>query len=363
MAYKLLIPGPVDVDDDVLAALGAQVEPHYGVQWGNDYRDMLGNLRTIFRTKGTVFAIPGSGTAATDAAFANAIKPGQHVLTCANGYFGDRFQQIADGYGMRVTRVEADWGCAINPDDVRAAFKQHSDIDALAVVHVETSTGVINPICEISAIAREHGALVIVDAITGLGGVELAMDDWGIDICVSASQKSLAAPAGLALIGIGPDGWARIEANASGRHGWYLDLRNWRHYTEDEAIHPHPVTVPPGNVRALQLQVGKILAQGLDTYITRHATASATFRAALPAYGLRQFVQGEAAAPMLTLVALPPGADQRAVIKALRERYGLLCSGGFDALDNKVIRVGHMGKAHTQPYLDSALQALGELLN
>ncbi len=350
MSYKLLIPGPVDIDDDVLQALGGAVTPHYGLEWGVMHTETVAGLRKIFRTAGAVYMIPGSGSVGTDAAVGNLLAPGQRVLVCANGYFGDRLVEIAEGYQLEVVRVDAVWGTAIAVDDVRAAFERSGHIDALAIVHVETSTGVINPVREIAAVAQAHGAAVLVDAITGLGGAELAVDDWGIDICISATQKSIAAPAGLSLVAVSDRGWARINARVKShgpvRIGWYSDFKHWQEYANEvPAFHPHPVTMPPGNVRALHVQVRKILAMGLDAYIARHASAAARFRAGLAERGLAMYVTGAAAAPMLTLVALPAGADQRGLITRLRTEHGLLCSGGFGAMDGKVIRVGHMGKA------------------
>jgi alanine-glyoxylate transaminase / serine-glyoxylate transaminase / serine-pyruvate transaminase len=367
MQSKLLIPGPVDIDDDVLQALGGAVTPHYGLDWGVMHTETVAGLRKIFRTSGAVYVIPGSGSAGTDAALGNLLAPGQRVLVCANGYFGNRLTDIAEGYGAEVVQVDAAWGTAIDVQAVRAAFERSGPIDALAIVHVETSTGVINPIREIAAVAQEYGAAVVVDAITGLGGAELDVDGWGIDICISATQKSLAAPAGLALVAVSDRGWARINARVQAhgpvKIGWYSDSKHWRDYAEEvPAFHPHPVTMPPGNVRALHLQVKKILALGLDAYIARHANAAARFRAGLAERGLKMYVTGAAAAPMLTIVALPEGSDQRGLIMRLRTEHGLLCSGGFGDLDGKVIRIGHMGKAAGDDYVDAALAGLAAVL-
>ena len=362
-AKRLLIPGPVDVDDDVLQALGAPVTPHYGLEWGAMYVELLAGLRRIFRTSGSAYAIPGSGSAGTDAAIGNMLRAGQRAIICANGYFGNRLCDIADGHGVEIIRVESEWGTPIDPDDVSKAFKNAGKVDALILVHGETSTGVLNPLREIAAIGNAHGVPVIADAITSLAGAELDMDGWGIDVCISASQKALAAPAGFGLVAVSERGWKRMDAQPPRKRGWYLELSHWREYAEEiPAYHPHPVTVPPGNTRALKVQVDKIIAQGLETYIARHARAAARFRAGLSARGLGSFVAESAAAPMLTLVALPPGADMRGTVNAMRERFGLYISGGFGVLDGKILRIGHMGKAASDEYIDAGLAALGELL-
>jgi aspartate aminotransferase-like enzyme len=360
---RLLIPGPVDIDDDVLCALGSPVTPHYGLDWGAMFVEMLGQLKQVFRADGNAFAIPGSGSTGLDAAIGNMLSSGQRAIVCANGYFGNRLCDICASWGIEVIRVEAVWGTAINPDDVRAAFKQAGNVDALIAVHVETSTGVINPIREIAAIGNAHGAAVIVDAITALGATELDVSGWGIDVCISGSQKAIAAPAGFALLAVTKRAWARMESHPAANRGWYMNLRHWREYAEEvPPYHPHPVTVPPGNTRALNLQLQKILAMGLDNYIARHARAAARFRSGLTAIGQGTFVSGEAAAPALSVVAVPVGKDMRGIVNAMRERYGLYISGGFGGLDGKILRIGHMGKASSDEYVDAALAALGELL-
>ncbi len=359
---RLLIPGPVDVEEDVLAVLGAPVVPHYGAAWGAMYMELLAALRQIFRTSGTAYAMPGSGTTALDMMMGNLLRRGERIIVCENGYFSHRLVEIAAGYGAEVIRVEAPWGEAISPDAVRAAFRDAGPVHALALVHAETSTGVVNPLREIAAIGVEHGVPVLADAITALSGVELDMDGWGVDFCASASQKALAAPAGLGLLAVSERGWKLLDSKPDAYPGWYLNLRRWRDYTnETPPWHPHPVTVPPGNVKALHLQTHKILAMGLETYIARHANAAARFRAGLAARGMSALVNGAAAAPTLTLVNLPAGAVQQTVIDQLREQYGLYTSGGFGPLQGRVLRIGHMGKAASDEYVDAALAALGEI--
>lgn len=361
---RLLIPGPVDVEEDVLAMLGAPVVPHYGAAWGTMYVELLAMLRKIFRTSGAAYAMPGSGSTALDMMMGNALRRGDRIIVCENGYFGHRLVEIAESYGADVVHIEAQWGEAIDPDAVRAAFRNAGRVEAVALVYAETSTGTVNPVREIAAIAAEHGATVLVDAVTALGGVELDMDGWGVDFCASGSQKALAAPAGLGLLAVSERGWQRVEAQPTPYAGWYLDLRRWRRDAlETPPWHPHPVTVPPGNVRALHLQVQKILEMGLEAYIARHASAAARYRAGLAARGMSARVVGPHAAPMLTLTNLPEGTDQRATIDLLRERYGLHTSGGFGPFQGRVLRIGHMGRAVSDEYVDAALHALEEIFS
>jgi alanine-glyoxylate transaminase / serine-glyoxylate transaminase / serine-pyruvate transaminase len=360
---RLLIPGPVDLDEDVLSTLGSQAIPHYGPAWAAIYQSAVSGLRPIFGTDGGVYPIVGSGSAGLDAAFGSLMAPGQRMLIARNGYFGDRLREIALAHGIEVVSVEAPWGEAIRVEAVRAALEDAGELHGLALVHAETSTGVLNPVAAIAELARERGLPVIVDAITALGGVELRVDEWGIDICVGASQKALAAPAGLAPVAVSRKGWAYMDANPVGPGSWYLNLRTWRRYAEQSPDHhPHPVTIPTGALQALALRVRQIHELGLPAYLERHARAARRFRAGLVELDLRPFVAEADATPQVTSVELPAGADAREVLAVLRERHQLLATGGLGDLSGRILRIGHMGKGASDAYVDAALVALADAL-
>lgn len=360
---RLLIPGPVDMDDEVLSALGSQAVPHYGPAWAALYHETVANLRTLFGTDGDVYPLVGSGSTGLDAALGSMLRPGQRLALVRNGYFGDHLHAIAVANGLEVLSIEAPWGRAVHPEAVREVLDTAEPVHALALVHAETSTGALNPLRAIAALGKERGLPVIVDAITALGGTELRVDEWGIDVCVSAPQKALAAPAGLGLVAVARSGWEYMNRHPVGPRGWYQDLRVWRHYAEQSPdFHPQLATTPTGTLAALHLQTRRILAQGLDAYIARHIEASRRFRAGAEAAGLKLLVPKAEATPQVSAVALPAGIGADTVLAALREQYSLIAGGGLGQLRGRIIRIGHMGKAASSEYVDAALTALVDVL-
>lgn len=360
---RLLIPGPVDLEDAVLSTLGSQAIPHYGPAWAAIYQEVVNGLKPIFGTSGAVYPIVGSGSAGLDAAIGSMFAPGQRLMVARNGYFGDRLREIALAHGIEVVSIEAEWGQVVRPEAVRAALEQAGDLHGLAIVHAETSTGVRNPVAEIAAIAKARGLPVIVDAITALGGIELRMDDWGIDICIGASQKALAAPAGLAPVAVSRAGWAYMDANPVGPGSWYLNLRTWRKYADQSPNwHPHPVTIPTGTLQALAVRVRHILDVGVDAYLAKHVAVAQRFRTGLIELDLRPFVNEADATPQVTSVELPAGVDAGAILAVLRDRHQLLATGGLGDLSGRILRIGHMGKACSEEYVDAALAALADAL-
>lgn len=363
MARKLLIPGPVDLEDDVLDALRSIPEPHYGPEWVRLYRETIDGLRAIFQTTGAVYPLVGSGTTGLDAAIGSFLATGRRLALVRNGFFGDRLGEIAAAYGIELCPIDVPWGEAARPDIVRDALRRMGRVDALAVVHNETSTGILNPVREIAAVGREFDLPVIVDAVSSLGGIELRMDEWGVDLCVTASQKALAAPPGLALVAVGERAWAYMDANPVDHHGWYLNLRTWRHYADDWGDwHPQPVTMPTGTLRALNLRVRRILEEGLEQYIGRHAVAARRFRDGVRALGLGLLAPDADASPLVTAVEVAPRAAPAAVVATLRDRYDIWIGGGLGPLRDRIIRVGHMGRAISDEYVDATLAALAEVL-
>ena len=343
--------------------MGAPMTPHYGAEWAAEYHASVAQLRDLFKTSGDVYPMIGSGTTALDTAIGNLFVPGQRVAVVVNGYFGERLMQIATAHGVDAVPIACTWGRAAELDTIRDALKSNGKLHGLAVVHVETSTGVHNPVREIAALAKEHDLAMVVDAVTALGGVELAMDDWGIDICVSASQKALAGPPGVGLIAVGARAWEFIDERPGPGPGWYLNLKTWRRYMQDHRdFHPTPVTVPPNTIRAVALRVRRILEMGLENYIAQHGVASARFRAGLPAIGLELAVPLSEAAPVVSSVALPKGMDPAPILAELRAQHGVIASSGFASGERQALRFGHMGRAVEPEYIDTGLAALSAVM-
>jgi alanine-glyoxylate transaminase/serine-glyoxylate transaminase/serine-pyruvate transaminase len=360
---KLMIPGPVDVDESVLSAMGQPVIPPYGEAWLEIYHEILTHLQQLFGTHNDVCLIAGPGSAAIDAAFGSVLRTGEKVLVPTNGFFGDRLGQIAAAYGLHVIQPTFPLGRPIDPDALRPVLRSEPAIQALAVVHHETSTAVLNPLPEITAVAHEAGVLTIVDAVASLGGVPLPVDEWGIDICVSVINKCLACPPGLAPTSVSERAWQVMDQKAGRAHGWYLNLRTWKDYSINWADwHPHPTTMPVNNVLALQTALRAILADGPAATYARHAWAANAVRQGLRALGFEMFVPDEYACPLTTAVRALPDIGVSRLQRFLLKERGIMVSGGIAELRGQIFRVGHMGQAASRDYVLAFLFAVEEFL-
>ena len=301
-----MIPGPVEVDDSVLAEMGAQVAVHYGPEWTALYKETTAIMKGVFRTSGDVFLFVSSGSGGVEAAISSLLMPGERVLVAVNGFFGERAAAIAHSRGLQVIRVDAAEGFPITPDAVKHVLEAELDIAGFVAVHHETSTGVLNPIQALGALAREHEIPFIVDAISSLGGDELAMDEWGIDICITASQKCLEAPPGLAPVAVNQSAWQIMDRKGDFPAGWYLNLRNWREFADKWGDwHPFPITMATNNVRALRAALDHLLIEGLEKRIQRYRETAQYIRNGIQEMGFTLFVDGEYSSSTITAVRVP----------------------------------------------------------
>jgi aspartate aminotransferase-like enzyme len=288
-------------------------------------------------------------------ALGSTVAPAGRVLIPQNGFFGERLEEMARAYTPHVRPVKSPLGKPIDLGRVEESLRRQR-FDVVAVVHCETSTGLINPIRELAELCRRHGAPLIVDAISSLGIEPLEMDAWGIGICVSASQKGLEAPPGLALVAVGKEAWVRIEA-AEGP-GWYLSLRVWREYTRKWGDwHPHPITQPVNNVRALRVGMERILREGLGARFRRHREVTDRLRWGLRGLGLEPLVADAVAAHGVTAARGPEGKVD-ALLAGLRDRHGILIAGGLGELKGKIFRIAHMGPGASEEAVDTVLSAI-----
>jgi len=361
---KLMIPGPVDVDDEVLAALAEPTIPHYGPQWLAVYNEVVANLKQIFATRNDLFLLAGPGTAGLDAALGSLMRTGEKVLITQNGFFGERLGTVAKTYGLDVRPVKAPLGQPLDPEAIRRRLVAEPDIQAVTVVQLETSTGVLNPLAEIAAVVREFDALLIVDAVSSLGGMPLPVDEWGVDVCVTVSNKCLAAPPGLAPLSVSERAWQVMERKGGRAHGWYLNLRTWKDYAINWASwHPHPTTLPTNIILALRASLHHILEIGIEAYYARHVEAAQTVRNGLQRLGFELFTAPECTSPLISTVRGRPGVDVEEMRRYLLEEHQIMISGGLEELRGKVFRVGHIGQAATPEYVAAFLDGVEEYVS
>jgi alanine-glyoxylate transaminase/serine-glyoxylate transaminase/serine-pyruvate transaminase len=358
-----MIPGPVQVSDEVLGAVGSPVMPHYGPRWVQIYRETQDKLRQVFRTEGNVYIMPGSGSAGLDAALGSLLEPGDRCLVPVNGFFGDRLAKIARSRGAQVIEVQGEWGQPVSPEAVRTALQQQSDFQALCIVHHETSTGVLNPIKDLGELARAYGIPYVVDAISSLGGEELPMDDWGIDVCVSASQKCLESPPGLALVAVGTGGWRAIDRKKGAHSGWYLNLRTWREYEQSWGDwHPYPVTLPTNLILALNVALKHLLEETLEGRVKRYARVAQILRSELKKREFTMLVEEAWASSAVTAAKPPARVSPDQLVAYLKEKHHIHIAGGLGELKGEIIRIGHMGQAAGEKAVVQLMAALDEFL-
>jgi alanine-glyoxylate transaminase/serine-glyoxylate transaminase/serine-pyruvate transaminase len=361
--YRLRIPGPVDIEPETLSEIGAPLRAHYGPEWVELYNETLELSKRVWRTeRGTAFLMPGPGSVGLEAAIASLSGEERKFLILTNGFFGDRWVRMAQSYGVPLAILEGEWGRALEPDAVEQALKRDRAIRVVVMVHGETSTGVLNPLREIGSICKRFEAITVVDTVATLGGTEIAFDDWGLGIGVSATQKCLGCPPGLAPIAISPEAWALIERGRI--PGWYINLRTWKEFAREwGSWHPHPVTMPTGLVSALRRTMKGILDEGLQKCIARHSEVAHALRQALLQLGLEPFVADEGEA-MNTVTAIRghPQLAASAIVRALKEEHQILVSGGLERLAGQIVRIGHMGPTATHEAMLPVVLALEKIL-
>ena len=356
----LLGPGPSDADPRVLQAMSKPLIGHLDPAFLQLMNEVMESLRYVFETSNRVtFPVSGTGSAGMETCLVNLLEPGDSAVICVNGVFGERMADIAARCGAEVRRVEAPWGAPIDPADLRRELAQRK-ADLVAIVHAETSTGVLQPLDEIARIVREHGALLVVDAVTSLAGVRVGVDRLGIDACYSGTQKCLSAPPGLSPVTIGPRAEERLARRKTKVQSWYLDLTMISKYWGEERVYHH--TAPISMMFALAEALNIVAEEGLEARERRHRAISARFIAGLAELKLKPLVEEAFRAPMLTTVRVPDGVDELRVRRFLLDRHHIEIGGGLGALKGKVWRVGLMGSSCREENVDRLLAALREAL-
>ena len=332
----LMGPGPCNPYPEVVEALTNPMLGHLDPEFLTVLDETCDRLRTVFGTANALtLPISGTGSAGMEASFVNVVNPGDVVVVGVNGVFGQRMTDVAARCGAEVVRVEAEWGRPIDPEALAAA---HPNPKVIAVVHAETSTGVRSDIAPLRDLKGD--ALLLVDCVTSLGGIPVAIDDWGVDIAYSGTQKCLGVPPGLAPLTMSDRARDRfVERSQS----WYLDLRMISQYVATGGGRTYHHTAPISMIFALHAGLGAVLAEGLEAAQARHAECGALLQAGLEKLGFRLFAEEGHRLPGLTTAWVPDGVDEAAVRRQLLERYGIEIGGGLGAYAGKVWRIGCMG--------------------
>ena len=352
----LMAPGPSPVADNVLKAMSIPTLGHMDPHCIKVMDAIQEQLRAVCKTKNTVtFPISGTGSAGMETVFANLVQPGDNALIVNNGVFSGRMVEVATRLGAQVDQVESAWGTPVSVADVKAQFAKKK-YQIVAVVQGETSTGVNNPVAAIGEIVKGTDTLYIVDSVAALGGVDMRVDEWGVDAFYSGSQKCLSVPPGLAPASFSDRAMERIAQRKTKVPNWYLDVSLIRKYWEGSPrVYHH--TAPINMYYALHQALDNILSEGLDAVIARHKAMHERLVAGMRELGFELFVK-EGAAPQVNLFTLPAGVDDAALRKCLRAEHKIEVAGGLGPLAGKVIRVGIMGESARAEAVDRLLKAI-----
>ncbi len=357
-------PGPSDVYPEVLAAMArptiGHLDPAFIV-----FMDALNErLRYAFQTKNAVtLPISAPGSAGMECCLVNLLEPGEKIIIASNGVFGGRMIEIARRCGAIPVPVEFEWGTAVDPNRVADALRSHGDAVALAFVHSETSTGVRSDAESLCQLAREHDCLSIVDAVTTLGGIELRVDEWGIDAIYAGTQKCLSAPPGLSPVSFNQAAMAKVSARKTPPQSWFLDMNLLTGYWGPGAKRAYHHTAPINALFALDEALRVLQREGLENSWGRHRNNHVKLRSGIEDMGLEFYVEPQHRLPQLNAVVVPDGVDEAAVRGFLLHEFNLEIGAGLGPLAGKIWRIGLMGASSTEQHVDLCLEGLQRALD
>ncbi len=357
----LLGPGPSNTSPRVLQAMMSPMIGYADPDFMVVLDELSDLLRQVFRTEeGLAIALPGTGSAGMQAGLNSLLEPGDTVVICSCGYFGERMADMAERLGANAVVLRGEWGEPFPPEMLAEELDRQDKVKLVAVVHAETSTGVLQPLDEIAGLAKAHGALLMVDAVTSLGGSELAFDDLGIDYAYSCSQKCLGAPPGIGPVAVGPRALEVIESRTTKPPSWYLDLGLIAKYWGPEHVYHH--TAPVSMILGLREALRIVLEEGLESRVARHQRNSAALRAGVSALGLDFLVPESYRLDQITAVKIPEGVDDATVRQRLLKEHTIEIGKGFGPFDGNVWRIGLMGESSKAEYLLALLSGLEGIL-
>lgn len=356
----LMGPGPSNVHYRVYRALATPILGHLDHDFMRIMDEICTMLRVVFKTENRLtIPVSGTGSAGMETSFVNVLEAGDKAVIGINGVFGERMADVAARCGAEVIRIDEEWGNTIDPNRIIDTLKKYPDAKVFAVVHAETSTGAKQPLEEVGNILKERDTLFLVDAVTSLAGCELKVDECGIDICYSGTQKCLSVPPGLAPITVSEKAVRAMHSKKSKVQSWYLDLNMIERYWGEERFYHH--TAPISMLFALREGLRIILEEGLEERFKRHQTLGDYLKSGITALGWRLFAREGHRLPMLTSAVLPSGFNDAQKRKELLDDYGIEVGGGLGNTKGKIWRIGLMGETCKRKNVDTFLSALREI--
>ena len=355
----LLGPGPSPVAPEVLAAMAQPTIGHLDPAFIGLMDELKAMLQTLFNTKNdATFTVAGPGSVGMDACVLNMVEPGDKILVARNGVFGMRMSEVASRGGAEVVPLDFEWGKPIEAAAVDAALAQNKGVKFVAFVHAETSTGVLSDAAAIAEVARRHGALIIMDAVTSLGGVPVKLDEWGIDACYSGTQKCLSCPPGLSPVSFSPRALEHIKARKTKVLSWFLDVTQVMSYWGGEGARAYHHTAPINSLYGLHEALRRLVNEGLENSFARHRKAHLYLVQALAPMGIEFLVAEPYRLPQLNAVRIPDGANDAKVRTSLLLDHNIEIGAGLGPLAGKVWRIGLMGEGARTECVDRLVAAL-----
>lgn len=357
----LMGPGPSDVHPRVLKAMSTPLVGHLDPEFVELMDEIKWMVQQTFQTENKLtFVVSAPGSAGMETCLVNLLEPGDEALICIHGVFGTRMKDIAERCGAKVTTVEAPWGEAIDPAQVKTAL-ENCKPKLLAIVHAETSTGVLQPLEEISQLTKDAGALLVVDAVTSYCGTDLKVDEWGIDALYSGSQKCLSAPPGLSPVTFSDRAVEVLDNRKTKVQSWFLDLSLVKNYWAG-AKRAYHHTAPVSAMYAMREAYRIVLEEGLGNRFRRHRENHLILASKLEEIGFEYLVKEAYRLPMLNAVKVPEGVDELAIRKRLLNEYNIEVGGGLGKFAGKIWRVGLMGESCTKNHINILVSALKDIL-
>ncbi len=356
-------PGPTNVRENVRLARAIETtNPDLDKDFYDFYRETCNKIGEVLNTEKDVFILSGEGILGLEAACASLTEPGDRVLVIDNGVFGEGFADFVKIYGGIPVLYSGDRQREMDVEDLRAFLDKDSNFKYATVVHCDTPSGVLNDISKICPMLKEYGILTVVDSVAAMGGELINVDEWGIDIALGGSQKAFSAPPGLSIVTISNDAYKAMGTRNTPIIGFYCNLTIWKGYYDKKWF---PYTMPISDIYGLRVAIDNILEEGIENVYNRHKQIALATRNALTNYGLKLYLNNGFSSTV-TVVEPPQGVEAKVLISHMRDKYNLLISGSFDYLENKVIRIGHMGENATMDkivfvlnILDKSLKDLG----